>query len=491
MADFFVNQNLTSAVGLNMLGKNDYSDIHQATLQVLEKTGVYVEDRQAREVFGSCGARIDEKSNIVKLPSSMVEDAIQSAPARVMLAGRTPAFDIIVEDGMTSCLNFGGGIRVVDPYTGVIRQSTKADLAASARLCDALKEVSVYTRAVYPLDQPQKVLHLHTAEACFNSTAKHSLHGPESEWETQKIIEMAVAAVGGAKNLKTRKPITFTMAVSSPLKLTRKFCEAIMTASSAGFSCKIGSMAMAGGTAPVNLAGVLVQTNAEILAGIVLTQLIRKGTPVIYASYSTAMDLRIGTSPLGSPETALIAASVAGLCRYYQLPCLVPGITSDSKQAGSQAAYEKVLTGVSAAMAGAGLLVGIGGLETGLTFDFGQAVLDDEIFRMIKHIKRGIEVNPETLSVDLIHEIGPSGEFLSHDTTLAKMKSLSQTHIFDRNNREDWENKGKPQSYAKALSRAVDILENHKPEPLPESAAGQISAIVEEAEKEVSVKRLI
>jgi trimethylamine--corrinoid protein Co-methyltransferase len=251
----------------------------------------------------------------------------------------------------------------------------------------------------------------------------------------------------------------------------------------------IGSMAMAGGTAPVNLAGVLVQTNAEILAGIVLAQLVHKGTPVIYASYSTAMDLRIGTSPLGSPETALIAASVAGLCRYYQLPCLVPGISSDSKQHGSQAAFEKTLTGVAAAMAGASLLVGIGGLETGLTFDFGQAVLDDEIVRMIKHLKQGIEVNAETLSVDLIHQIGPSGEFLSHDTTLSKMKSLPQTHLFDRNNREDWENKGKPNSYAKALSRAIDILENHEPEPLHESAARQISAIVEEAEKEVNAKR--
>ncbi len=405
-----------------------------------------------------------------------------------MLAGRTPDRDVLLDNNANAYLNFGGGINVVDPNTGVVRPSTKADLAASARLCDALNEVSVYSRAVYALDQPPEVLHLHTAEACFNSTTKHSFHGPESEWEAQKIIEMAMAAVGGAENLKTRKPISLVAAVSSPLKLTRKFCEAMMTASRAGFSTMIGSMAMAGGTAPVNLAGVLVQTNAEILAGIVLTQLVRKGTPVIYASFSTAMDLRLGTSPLGSPETALIAASVAGLCRYYQLPCLVPGISSDSKQSGAQAAFEKALTGMAAAMAGASLLVGIGGLETGLTFDFGQAVLDDEIVRMIKHIKQGIEVNEATLSVDLIHEIGPSGEFLSHETTFSKMKSLSQTHLFDRNSREDWENKGKPNSYAKALSRAIDILENHQPEPLPARAAERIRSIVEEAEKEVGGK---
>jgi trimethylamine--corrinoid protein Co-methyltransferase len=329
------------------------------------------------------------------------------------------------------------------------------------------------------------LLHLHTAEACFNNTTKPFFNGPESKWEVEKIIEMAAAAVGGAENLKRRKPISFGYAITSPLKLTHKLSESITAAVRAGFVTYIASMAMAGGTGPVNLAGTLVQTNAEILAGIVLTQLVCKGTPVFYSSYSTAMDLRLGTSPLGSPETALIGASVAGLCRYYQLPCLVPGISSDSKRSGSQAAFEKTLTGVAAALAGASLQVGIGGLETGLTFDYGQAVLDDEIVRMIRHLKQGIAVNPETLSVDLIHEIGPFGEFLSHDSTLVKARSLSQTRFFDRSNREDWEIHGRPDSHARARTRAIEILENHAPEPLPPGAAKHIRAIVEEAEKEL------
>jgi trimethylamine--corrinoid protein Co-methyltransferase len=344
------------------------------------------------------------------------------------------------------------------------------------------------SRAVYPLDQPQKVLHLHTAEACFNNTTKPFFNGPESKWEVEKIIEMATAAVGGSENLKTRKPISFGYAVTSPLKMTRKLSKSLTTAARAGFVTYIASMALAGGTAPVNLAGVVVQTNAEILSGIVLTQLVRRGTPVFYSSYGTALDLRLGTSPLGSPETALIGAAISELCRYYQIPCLVPGISSDSKQQGGQAAFEKTLTGVAAAMAGASLLVGIGGLETGLTFDYGQAVLDDEIVRMIRHFKQGFEVNAETLSVDLIDEVGHFGEFLSHDSTLAKMRTLSQIHLFDRSNREDWELNGKPDSYDKALARAREILETHKPAPLPPGAAEQIRSIVDEAEKELKLK---
>jgi trimethylamine--corrinoid protein Co-methyltransferase len=488
MADFFNEQKPEVVGGLNLLPIKNYKDIHQATLQVLEKTGIFVEDQTAQELFGSCGARVDEKSSIVKLPAAMVEEAIESAPARVKLDGRIPEHDVVLDNYTNAYLNFGGGINIVDPHTGAVRQSTKKDLAASARLCDALNEVNVYSRAVYPLDKPQKVLHLHTAEACFNNTTKPFFNGPETKWEVEKIIEMATAAVGGAENLKTRKPIVFGYAVTSPLKMTRKLSEMLTTAARAGFVTYTPSMAMAGGTAPVNLAGVMVQTNAEILSGIVLAQLVRKGAPLFYCSYSTALDLRLGTSPLGSPETALIGATVSELCRYYQIPCLVPGIMSDSKQPGSQAAFEKTLTGVAAAMAGASLQVGIGGLETGLTFDFGQAVLDDEIVRMIKHLKHGFEVNAETLSVDLIDEVGHFGEFLSHDSTLAKMRTLSQTHLFDRNNREGWELNGKPDSYDKALARAREILNTHEPAPLPPGAAEQIRSIVDEAERELKLK---
>jgi trimethylamine--corrinoid protein Co-methyltransferase len=487
MTVFFKDINQMLFRGLHLLTLNEYENIHLATLQVLEKTGVYVEDAKARELFDSHGASVDETQSTVKLPAAMVEDAIQSAPSQVLLAGRIPDHDILIDTHSCAYTNFGSSIGVIDPYTCAFRSSTNEDLASNTRLCDTLNEISVYSRAAYPLDCSHEMLHLQTAKTCFKNTSKPFLNGPESAWQTQKIIEMAAAAVGGKAYLKSRKPIIFVSAVSSPLKLNRKFCETIMTSSRAGFPTFIASMVMAGATAPVHLAGAMVQTNAEILAGIALAQLVRKGTPVVYCSYSTGLDLRLGTSPLGSPETAQIGASLARLCQFYDIPCLVPGLSSDSKQPGSQAAFEKALTGLSAAMAGANLLMGIGGLETGLTFDPGQAVLDAEMVRLAKHFKQEIDINPETLSVDLIHEVGPSGNYLIHETTLRHMKSLSQTHYFDRSNREDWELKGKPGSYARALARAIEIIETHQPEPLPAGAEAQIASIVEEAAKEVAL----
>lgn len=490
MVDILSNLKNSEEIGLNILKNADYSDIHLATLDVLEKTGIYVEDAQAIEIFYSHGARIDREKKIVQLPAAMVEEAIQSSPPDVKLSGLKPENDTILNKNHTVFSNFSSNIKLVDPQTGLIRQSNKEDLAAATRLCDAIAEIGIYSRALYPLDKPSKVLHLHTAEACFSNTTKHCFHGPENEWDTKKIIDMTTVAVDGTENLKTRKPITFVASVSSPLKLTKNFCEVVMASAENGFSTGIASMVMAGGTGPIHLAGTLVQTNAEVLAGIVLAQLVNQGAPVIYANFSTGMDLRLGTSPLGSPEAALVTSSLSRLCQKYKIPCWVPGIATDSKQHGTQAAFEKTLTGLSAAMAGANLISGIGGIETGLTFDFTLAILDAEIVRLIQFFKNGIDVNKKTLSTDIINEVGSAGNYLSHTSTIQNMRSLSQTYLFDRNTREDWQNKRENQSYATAHSEMIKILKNHRPNPLSDSMAAEIRSIVIESEKEVGIDRI-
>ena len=488
MLDIFSISSQRATGDLPKLDVDDYRNVHLAALRILGEAGVFVEDHKALAIFKSAGAVVDKNSQMVKLPSCMIEDAICSAPRRVRLAGRSDGFDVQLEKGRPIYVNAAGNVKIADLLTGAVRPSSKKDLIDATRLCDALNEVGVFSRAVYPLDQPFNALHLHTAEVCFNHTAKHCFHGPESKWQTEKIIEMASAVMGGKEALKARKPISFVCSVTSPLKLTRKFCEVCMASADAGFCTVIGSMVIGGGTGPVDLAGTLVQTNAEILAGIVLAQLIRKGVPVIYASFSTGMDLKVGTAPLGSPETAIIAAAVAALCQYYQIPCMVPGMSSDSKQPGSQAAFEKALTCLPAARAEADLIIGMGGLESGLTFDLGQAALDAEFIRMVQHTNKKMDVNTETLSVDLIKKIGPIGNYLSHESTLRKMRSMSQVRLFDRFSREEWQNRHKPESYQKALSWVQDILERHNPEPLPGLAAKKIRAIVEEAEKITTLK---
>lgn len=470
--------------GLDLMSPVNYQRIHDASLRVLEDTGVIVEDEQTLDIFSGSGCVVDPGKKVVKIPRMITEDAIQSAPGRILLHGRGAEDDILLDSQSHQghYANFPSNINVVEMGTGRVRPSTKQDLIQMTRLCDGLANLSFYSRAVYPLDVKPSLMHIHTAEACLKNTSMHSIHGPESEWETEQIIRMAETLEEDEANMGLRKPVSFVSSVISPLKMSRDFCEVVITSSRHGYTTIIASAAMAGGTAPIHLAGLIVQTNAEILSGIVLAQLVNRGTPVVYACYSTGMDLKLASSPLGSPEAALTTSIVSGLCKYYRIPCQVPGLATDSKKSGSQAAFEKTLTGFSTAMSGADLILGAGGLETGLTFDPALAVMDNEMIGMMMHFKQGISVSPETLATDLIHEVGHAGNFIYHPSTFSQMKSTSQPDIFNRQNRVNWENSGSPESYDEAGEISAHIINHHKPARLSNPVEKKINDILSEAE---------
>lgn len=487
MTHQFVTLDLPSRYGFNTLSHDHFEKIHDATTSVLKKTGVFVESDTAREILGDAGCRIDLKEKIVRIPPAVVESAIISSPSEFLLSGRVPSEDVLIGINENYFSNFSSNVNMVDIQSGMVRKSTKQDLADATRICFGLKNLDIYSRAVYPLDVPPKLMHLHTADACLRNTTKHTIHGPENRWQTQKIIEMAQVVIGGSENLKKRKPISFVASIVSPLKMTAGCSDVIMTSAKNGFSTIVASAAMGGGTAPVHLAGLLVQTNAEVMAGLVLTQLVNKGAPFIYANYSTAMDLKLASSPFGSPEAAILTSTVSNLCKYYQIPCSVPGVATDSKQSGAQAAHEKTLTGLATTMAGADIIFGAGGMETGMTFDPVLAVIDDEMIRMIRQFKSGMTISDETLSVDIIDEIGHTGNYLMHPSTFSNMKSGSQPSIFNRYTRDVWNKKGGESSYLKAREKVEYLIKNGAPEPLCQSVISQLDDIIEGAEKEVNI----
>jgi trimethylamine---corrinoid protein Co-methyltransferase len=311
--------------GINLFSNDELEEIHLATLEVLENTGVFVEDPEAIELFQNGGAKVDQDSKVVKLQQYMVEEAIASAPSKLFLAGRTPENDIILESNRVGFTTFGEGVKVRDPYTGELRVPFKKDVANAAKLADAMEEIDVYERAIGAHEVPQAVAQLHNAEASFNNTSKHLFLGPFDGFQLDKIVEMATAIAGSREKLLERPLVTFVTCPVSPLKLVKDTCEVIMGAARSGMAVNILSMAMAGGSSPVTLAGTLVNHNAEVLSGIVLSQLTRKGAKVIYGSSTTAMDLRLASASVGSPECAMISGAVARLARYYALPSFVAG----------------------------------------------------------------------------------------------------------------------------------------------------------------------
>jgi trimethylamine--corrinoid protein Co-methyltransferase len=313
------------SLSLNFLADEELNEIHQGTLEILDKTGVFIEDEKALDCFESGGARVDRQTKIVRIPPSLVEEAIQSAPSKVILAGRDPKHDLVLEGDRVHFTNFSEGVKINDLQTGENRTPVKKDLIDSARVIDYLDEVDFCEKALGAHDVNQLTVPLHNAEAYLTNTTKHCAFGPGNGKLLNRILEMAAAIVGGFKKLKERPIVSFTTCPVSPLKLIKDCCEIIMEAANNNVVCNILSMAMSGGTAPVSTAGTLVIHNAEILTGITLSQLTRKGAPVIYGSSTTAMDLKLAAATVGTPECALISAAVAKLATRYLLPSYVAG----------------------------------------------------------------------------------------------------------------------------------------------------------------------
>ncbi len=312
-------------LGYSILRKSDLEAVHQATLQVLRETGLRIMSASARDVFAAAGCLVSETTKMVKIPEGIINDAIASAPGKVLLAARDPKGDVVLEGKKVVFKNFATGVMVLDPYTGQRRPSTKQDLGNIARVCDAIKEVDFFTLAVSAQDVHPRVKDLHEAEIVLKNTAKHYSHDPQNLPNARKFIEMAAVVAGGKEQLRRRPLVSFGTCAISPLELSEECTDLIMEAAREGIPMNVLSMGLAGGTTPVTLAGTLVVTNAEVLGGIALGQLVKKGTPMIYGTSNTIMDLVYTTSPVGAPEHAMFSAAVGQLGHYYDIPTDVGG----------------------------------------------------------------------------------------------------------------------------------------------------------------------
>ena len=324
--NLFAGGTRSRGLSVNVFTESELDDIHLGTLEVLERTGVFVEADDARDIFKDGGCIVDTETRMVRIPPHVVEDAIAAAPSKYVLCGRDPKNDFLMEPGRVAFTNFSEGIAVIDMDTGKVRESTLQDVADIARLNDYLSEMDTHEISVGARDVPPETAAVHNTEAQLLNTTKPIGIGPLSGQECNAIFRMCAEVVGGADELRARPIVYGGVCPVSPLKLPRDATEVIIECSRWGIPDNILSMAMAGGSSPVTLAGTLVTHNAEVLAGITLAQLVERGSPVMYGSSTTAMDLKLAAASVGSPEIALISAAVAQMARRYMLPSFVAGL---------------------------------------------------------------------------------------------------------------------------------------------------------------------
>ena len=412
----------------------------------------------------------------------MIENAVATAPPVVSLYNRLGEQVMALSAGPFYARTSSGATGILDLDSGQRREPTCQDAANVVRLADALPHVhGVSTMAVPPAAGPVAVVDVHTVRIALTNTVKPLGYVCLNESLIEPILVMAAVAAGGEDALQGQPIITALAESTSPLQLVSSQLAVLKAFASRGLPLTLHAHPMAGFTAPVTLAGELVITHAEILALVTIAQLIRPGAPVVYGMSSSVPDMRSGNNLSGAVEIGLMGAAVAHLSRRCGLPSVMSSGT-DAHAPGAQATMERLMTLLPPALAGIDL-VNLTTLDTKMSFSLEQLVIDETILSVIERYLPGITVDDETLALDLIHEIGPGGAFMTTAHTLHHFRDeLLIPDLIGRETRESWEAAGAPDMRTRAREKARRILAEHQPLPLADGIAVQLDEIVKETE---------
>jgi trimethylamine--corrinoid protein Co-methyltransferase len=442
--------------------------IHEASLAILSRTGIQVNEPEALKIFEHAGVNVD--GDRVRLSRTIIEDALHSASSRVVLAGRNPDNDLVLEDSKVYVGTGGATLQVLDLESGKIRPAVLKDVVETARLVDRLPNIHFFVVPVYPVDVPIETVEINMYYAALSNTCKHVQCGVYTIQGIRDVIEMCENVMGGADELRERPVVSFiTSWVTSPLKFSSGVTGYLIEVCRQSMPVVLSAAPTTGMTAPVTLAGMLAQSNAEQLAGLVLTQLVQPGCPVLLGPIPTTSDLRSGKFLGGSVEDGLCNAAITQLAHFYKIPIYNSAGLTDAKIPDIQAGMEKAQSILQVALAGANFVHHAAGLlEDMSTIAYEQFVIDNELLGMAMRAVQGIIVDEDTLAVDVIDRVGPGGHFLLDEHTLRYMHTEHYyiDPVFDRKWRHLWEQSGATSAWDRAKEVTRKILLEHSPEPL-------------------------
>jgi len=469
--------------GLKVLSKDEIQKIDAASLEVLERVGLKIWSDEGLTILRNNGAVVDLSSRLVKIPSSLVDESIKSAPKKIVLYGRGSKYQVEL-DGSEEKRTYVGmgarGIHLIDLNTGKRRAPTLKDLEDCTRVADALQNIHVVLPFVNPMDVPQPAIDRWSFKAMVENTEKPIMTDAfTGQQGVEDQAKMAAIVVGSEDELRKKPLFTIIMNVTSPLEFRKEACGVLMTMVKHGLPVSIESAAQAGGTAPVTLARTLVQTNAEFLCGLVLAQLVKKGAPVIYGICSTIMDMRTGSICMGAPEMGLICAAGVQIAHHYGLPDESTGGNTDSVVIDARTGSEKTVTGLPPFLARSNLIHMMAGqLEAFITSSPEQLVIDNEILGSELRVAQGIDVNDETLAVKEIAQVGPGGVYLGHKHTLSHFTAEHWVPtIYERIKWETWKRKGSKTIQEVAKNRTKQIMSTHYPEPVSKDVRQELEKV--------------
>ncbi|WP_028307168.1 trimethylamine methyltransferase family protein, partial [Desulfitibacter alkalitolerans] len=471
---------------LSILSPGQCEEVLLAAQEILERTGVTFHDDDALEVMKKAGCFVN--GNRVKIPSYIVDRALRTVPHRVTLCNsRTGSRDVLLEGNNAY---FGTGSDTpyyIDPYTGERKRSSTQSVSWACKTIDALPNLDFVMSLGIVQDVPLLISDRHQFEAQVLNTSKPIVTTAHDIYGFADIIEMCEIIAGGEEELRKNPIMTLYAEPISPLQHAWEAATKLMLAAKKALPVVYTPCVMAGGTVPATLAGVLATGLAESLSGLVLHQNTKEGSPFIMGGVFTIMDMKSTIFSYGSPEFNLLMSALADMAHYLKLPMFGTCGCSDSCIPDQQAGIEAALSIAMTAMSGPNLNHDVGYVEYGSTASLEYLVICNDIIGMARRVTRGIEVNDETLALDIIDKVGPGGHFLAEDHTFRHFKKESWfPSLINRQRYEMWEASGAKTLTQVANEKVKDIIENYEPEPLPKDVQKKIRAVVERAESKLN-----
>jgi trimethylamine--corrinoid protein Co-methyltransferase len=449
---------------LKVLDEQEIRTIHQHSLEVLSEVGIKVELKKMRSLLADLGCAVDEKEKLVRFRPDFVEAYLKKAPREFILCGADPDMQWKISPETRVFGGLGTLINMYDLNTGEYRPTTLQDLTHHLILLDHLEHVVSNQMDIWPNDIPMQTIHVEGIRSWALNCRKSFGMGAYGVMATRDMMEMVLLAAGGREAVRDKHPFATIVSIQSPLASIQAQLEGLMILAEYGQPALLSPEAMGGTTAPVTLAGLLVQHNAEVLAHIVMAQVVNPGTPVLYGTVSTVAEMKAGTTTLGAVETGLISAACTQLAHSYDIPCRAVAGGTEAKMFDIQCGIERVRTMMLAAMAGANYITCVGTSESTMAGGHELAVIDNDLIGMVRRTLSGIEVTDETLALDVIKKVGPNGSYIMEAHTLEHFrKELYISDIVDQEKRETWQQKGEKGMLEKARDKARKILAEHRP----------------------------
>jgi trimethylamine---corrinoid protein Co-methyltransferase len=443
-----------------LLTQQQVERTHAASLEILENIGLLVRNEKARTIFTQHGCRVDDGTQIVKFPPAVVEKYRAMLPPNFTFHGRDPKYDRTLPQDAPVIVTGSSAPNIIDPLTGRERRARSDDIARIAHLIQELPTYDVFSISTLADDAPPGQFTL----ARLYPSLKHCLKPIRSTTrdmdDAAAVMQLLYTLAGSEEAYRQHPFVTHHYCpIVSPLTMDQLSTEAVIFFSEARLPVYPSIVPNAGLTSPMSMAGTLAQGNAEFLAISVLMQMVREGTPTIYATLPTVADMRTGAYASGGIECGMLHMAFAQMARFYNVPCGGYIGLSNSKLNDAQSGYETGMSTAAGVLAGTDML-NMGGLLDALkVFDFAKAVIDDEIAQMLKRLKRGITFNEEELALPVIAQIKPGGSFMMSPHTAKRMKSEALLpRLADREARETWEKKGSLDTHARAMQRVNEIL---------------------------------